>query len=107
MNSKDIYTLLNLGKDASEETVKKAYRLFARRNHPDLFPDDPARESRFKDVTSAYQSWKLITAAVGQIKRLRKTEAAGAGNGFQPWSAGYTASRAYAKFRPWRVDVWA
>jgi molecular chaperone DnaJ len=52
--SDDYYAILGVGRDASTDDVKKAYRRLARQLHPDLNPD-PATQERFKDVTRAYE----------------------------------------------------
>jgi molecular chaperone DnaJ len=51
---RDYYGLLGVGKDATAEELKRAYRKLARELHPDVNPD-PAAQDRFKDVTTAYE----------------------------------------------------
>jgi len=52
----DYYSVLGVGRDASEEEVKRAYRALARRWHPDKNPgDQEAATRRFKEVSEAYQ----------------------------------------------------
>lgn len=54
----DPYKALGLSKDATADEIKKAYRKIARTNHPDLNPDDPSAEVRFKDAGRAYDLLK-------------------------------------------------
>ena len=43
-----------MAKDASTDTVRKAYRKLARKYHPDVNPGDEEAEQRFKEVAAAY-----------------------------------------------------
>lgn len=56
--TQDPYAALGLSKDATPDEIKKAYRKIARTNHPDLNPDDPAAEARFKVAGQAYDLLK-------------------------------------------------
>ena len=53
--SRDYYDILGIAKDADDETIKKAFRRLARELHPDVNPDDPTAEERFKEVAEAYK----------------------------------------------------
>ena len=53
---KDYYAELGVAKDASDKEIKKAFRKLAREFHPDSHPDDPAAESRFKEIKEAYET---------------------------------------------------
>jgi molecular chaperone DnaJ len=50
----DYYELLEVGRDASPEDIKRAYRRLARQLHPDTNPD-PEAEARFKEIAQAYE----------------------------------------------------
>ncbi len=50
----DYYGVLGVGRDASAEEIKRAYRHAAMENHPDRNPDDPEAEERFKQAAEAY-----------------------------------------------------
>jgi molecular chaperone DnaJ len=51
---KDYYATLGVQKEASAKDVTKAYRKLARKLHPDANPGDDTAESRFKEVSAAY-----------------------------------------------------
>jgi DnaJ-class molecular chaperone len=48
------YDILGVGRDATPEQIRSAYRRLARRLHPDLNPGDRTAEERFKRVSAAY-----------------------------------------------------
>jgi len=51
--AKDYYAILGIGRDASREEVKKAYKKLAKRYHPDMNEGDPAAAEKFKEINEA------------------------------------------------------
>ena len=83
----DPYQILGVSSTASDDDVKKAYRQQCKRYHPDLHPDDPSAEEKFKQVQAAYE----------QVMKMRQGDGASAGYGGSyggarqrnPYSNGY------------------
>jgi curved DNA-binding protein len=50
----DLYQILGVARDASEDVIRKAYRKLARRYHPDVNPNDKGAEDKFKEISHAY-----------------------------------------------------
>ncbi len=51
---RDYYEVLGVGRQASPEDLKRAFRKIAMDSHPDRYPDDPAAAARFKEASEAY-----------------------------------------------------
>ncbi len=54
-DTKDLYKLLRISRDASQDDVRKAHRKLVREYHPDANPEYPRAEERFKQVQRAYE----------------------------------------------------
>jgi molecular chaperone DnaJ len=54
--TRDYYNILGVERGVSAEEIKRAYRVLARRWHPDRNQHDPEAETRFKDITEAYRT---------------------------------------------------
>lgn len=52
---RDYYEVLGLGRDASDQDLKRAYRRLAMDHHPDRNPGNREAEERFKEAAEAYQ----------------------------------------------------
>ncbi|MGB9809766.1 MAG: DnaJ domain-containing protein, partial [Caldanaerobacter sp.] len=55
MPKKDLYEILGVDRNASQEEIKKAYRRLAKKYHPDLNPGDKEAEQKFKEINEAYE----------------------------------------------------
>lgn len=55
MSMRDYYTVLGIKNSASGEEVKRAYRILARRYHPDINPS-AAASNRFREIQEAYKT---------------------------------------------------
>jgi molecular chaperone DnaJ len=89
--TKDFYAVLGVGKTASADEIKKAYRKLARANHPDAVqegPDSAAKHEKFKQVAEAYD-------VVGDAEKRKKYDEArelfGRG-GFPAGGGGYSST---------------
>lgn len=50
---KDYYKILNVERDATQETIKKSYRKLAKKYHPDVNKDNPKAAEIFKEINEA------------------------------------------------------
>ncbi len=55
---KDYYQILGVERNASQDEIHKAFKKLARKYHPDMNPNDPESENRFKEVNEAYEVLK-------------------------------------------------
>ena len=51
---RDYYEILGVGRSASADEIRNAFRVNARKYHPDI-NKDPDAEDKFKEINEAYQ----------------------------------------------------
>lgn len=49
----DYYGVLGVGKTATREEIRKAFKKLARKYHPDLNPENPSAKQRFQEINEA------------------------------------------------------
>jgi curved DNA-binding protein len=91
MQFQDYYATLGVERDATPDTIKRAFRKLARKYHPDV-SKEPDAEARFKEVAEAYKALKdpEKRAAYDQVGRNHHK-----GESFEPppdWGSGYSYS---------------
>jgi molecular chaperone DnaJ len=86
MAKQDYYATLGVGREASADELKKAYRKLAMQFHPDRNPGDAAAEARFKEVNEAYDVLKddQKRAAYDRFGHAAFEAGGGGGGGFDP-----------------------
>ena len=83
----DPYSVLGISQGADEETIKKAYRQKCKQYHPDLHPDDPTCEDKFKEVQAAYSEIMRMRSGGGSSQS--RSGAGGGGYGQYAGGNGY------------------
>lgn len=83
---RDLYEVLGVKRDASDDDIKKAYRKLAREYHPDRNPGDKQAEARFKEVQDAYD----VLSDKNKRAQFDRFGFAGPDGGFPPGGGGQT-----------------
>jgi molecular chaperone DnaJ len=69
-----LYDTLGVGKKASADEIKKAYRKLAAQYHPDKNPGDASAEEKFKEVQNAYD-------VLSDVEKRKQYDTFGSGDG--------------------------
>jgi DnaJ-class molecular chaperone len=95
---RDYYSVLGVGRTATEKDIKTAYRKLARKHHPDVNPGDKKSESLFKEIGEAYSvlsdpdKRKKYDRWGHDWEKIDQAQAAGANFRGRPGSQTYTWS---------------
>src|SRR5277367_1886813 len=82
----DYYAALGVAKEATADEIKKAYRKLAKQYHPDTTGGDKVKESRFKDISNAYD-------VLGDVKKRKLYDEIRAGGGMRDFGRGVYTSQ--------------
>ena len=88
MEFRDYYDVMGVGRDATQDEIKRAYRKLARKYHPDVSKEKDA-EGRFKEIGEAYAVLRDAEKRAAYDKLGPNWEA---GQDFRPppnWDAGF------------------
>lgn len=89
---RDPYTILGVGRSASEKDIKGAFRKLAKKYHPDQNPDNPKAKERFAQVNSAYE-------IIGDKKKRRQFDAGEIDAEGKPKMEGFPGGDPFSGFR--------
>jgi len=93
MEYKDYYKIMGVARDATQDEIKRAYRLLARKYHPDV-SKEPDAEARFKEIGEANEVLKDPEKRAAYDKLGANWQA---GQDFRPppdWNTGFEFSGA-------------
>ena len=85
----DLYEVLGVTKNATQNEIKSAYRKLAVKYHPDKNPGDKAAEEKFKKISAAYD-------VLGDETKRRQYDSYGSASDF-----GSTSSNPYGSYGPY------
>jgi len=94
----DYYQTLGVGKTATEDDIKKAYRKLARKYHPDVNPNDKEAHKKFQEINEANEvlsdpeKRKKYDAYGENWQHAEQYEQARQSQSQQPFGGGYTYS---------------
>lgn len=94
MSKRDYYEVLGVGKSASADEIKKAYRKVAMQFHPDRNPGDKAAEEKFKEAAEAYE----VLSDADKKAQYDRFGHAGMGNGARGFGGGMNTEDIFSQF---------
>ena len=56
----DYYNVLKVGRNATDDDLKKAYRKLAMKWHPDKNPNNKEAKANFNQISEVYEVWNLV-----------------------------------------------
>ncbi|AIQ14242.1 DnaJ domain-containing protein [Paenibacillus durus] len=68
----DFYELLDVGRDASEAEIKRAYRKLAKKYHPDTNQGSKEAAQKFKQIHEAYETLRSEASRQAYDVRMRQ-----------------------------------
>ena len=81
--TKDLYEILGIDRNASENDIKKAYKKLALKYHPDRNPGNKKAEEKFKEISGAY-------AVLSDPSKKQQYDMYGTIDGMNPNDAGFS-----------------
>ena len=93
----DPYKVLGVDRNASDEEVKKAYRVLVKKYHPDKYANTDVAElasEKLKEINAAYDEIQKIRSGGGTADSY-----AGSGAGSYQYNTNYSGSTRYAQVR--------
>ena len=94
-SKRDYYEVLGVGKNASDDEIKKAYRKLAVKYHPDKNPGNKEAEAKFKEINEAHD---VLSDKQKRARYDQFGHAGVGGAGGNPFSGGGAASNPFGGF---------
>ena len=88
MAKQEPYSVLGVGRNASDVEIKRAFRKKARQFHPDRNQGDASAEAKFKEVQAAYESIATAKDRNEYEQQQRMSSMFGGGGGGNPFGGG-------------------
>lgn len=94
MSKRDYYEVLGVGKSASDDEIKKAYRKLALQYHPDRNPGNAEAEDKFKEAAEAFE----VLSNTDKRKKYDQFGHAGLGNSGSGYGGGMSMDDIFSNF---------